>query len=339
MSAFILTRVKVTRAAMLLLTVSLFLTGCKGGEPVSPAPGTSPPAVQSKQDTRPLVLDRARDAVVVYFSTPNGKYLVPVTLPINPTQRAVEVAVEKLLAGPPDKSLARTLPEGTKIRGMYLVGNTAFVDLTGEVRRLADKEAAERGIRSLLLTVTEFPGVDQVTLLVDGQAETNLAGLELNQQMPRPEVINPGPQSEARSRIQVYFSDENALYLVPLSLGFKADATIQERARKAVEVLLTGPPTREGLSRTIWAGTRLRDLTVVEGKAIVNLSKQAIGYGGGATAESMLLSSLVYTLTDIPGISEVQLLIEGQKLDHLPEGTEVAKPIRRPDRLNFIDSR
>ncbi|MCL1816065.1 MAG: GerMN domain-containing protein, partial [Clostridiales bacterium] len=69
--------------------------------------------------------------------------------------------------------------------------------------------------------------------------------------------------------------------------------------------------------------------------AYVDFSAHLTGYGGGAAAENMMLSCLIYTLTAIPGISAIQVLIEG-RTGTLPEGLDISKPLTPQAPLNLI---
>ncbi|MBS3976776.1 MAG: GerMN domain-containing protein [Syntrophomonadaceae bacterium] len=337
------TRIVLISATIILVTIiaMCLLAGCDSKKPTSPAPSAfQGQAAQPKQERRALLLDRERNNVLVYFATKDAKNLVPVTLPINPTNRAAEIAVEKLLAGPPGPALLRkTLPEGTKIRRLYMEDSTAVIDLTGQIKNLPDRPGVELALRSLSLTLSQFPNVTEIRLLADGEQLSSLGGVDLSKPYPRPETVNLGPRPAAKTRVEVFFADQQSMYLVPLSIGVRDGSKTKELALQAAEALLAGPPANSGLIRTVWPGTKVLGLEIEGETAIIKLSKDAINYGGGATAETMLVNSLVYTLTGIQGINQVQIVINGLKLIYLPEGTDISKPIFRPDKINFIGSR
>ncbi|MEW6662010.1 MAG: GerMN domain-containing protein [Bacillota bacterium] len=337
-----LSRLALRGVALLLIAFVAggLLPGCGSKKITSPLPVvTQGQAPQPKQERRPLLLERERNIVLVFFATKGGNNLVPVTLPINPTNRAAEIAVEKLLAGPPDPALRKTLPEGTKIRRLYVEDSTAVIDLTGQITSLPDGSSVDLALRSLSLTLSQFPGVNEILLLADGESLSSLGGVDLSKPYPRPETVNLGPKPTAKTRVEVFYADEQSMYLVPISIGVRDGSGKKELALQAVEALLAGPPANSGLTRTVWPGAKVLGLEVEGDTAVINLSKDVINYGGGATAETMLINSLVYTLTGIKGINQVQMLIDGQKLSYLPEGTEISKPISRPDRINFIGGR
>ncbi|WXJ88442.1 Spore germination protein GerM [Moorella humiferrea] len=321
---------------VLLLTFVLVLAGITGGCFSKPKPAPQEDKVSNKV-RQPLLLTRELGQVLVYYLTEDGTYLVPVTITFTPTREVAKTAVEKLLAGPQVDGLKGVMPEGVKLRDIYVLDdlNTVYVDLTKELLAVQNKEQAEKAVKALVLTLTNIENVKYVNILVEGQAVTELAGLKLNTPLARPETINSLIKN-GQEGVQVYFSDAKANFLVPVTVPLPSGATAGDLPRAAVLALLAGPPADSNLVRTVWPGTRLLNFSVADGLATVDLSKEVTAYGGGSAAETALLNSLLFTLTQFPGINRVQLLIEGQKREYLPEGSAIGAPLTRPEKLNFL---
>lgn len=80
------------------------------------------------------------------------------------------------------------------------------------------------------------------------------------------------------------------------------------------------------------AGTRVLSASVAGSTATVDLSGEVKNQPGGTFGENGEFKSLVYTLTALPGIDAVQVLVEGRKLDSLPGGhLELDTPLHRAD--------
>ncbi|MBO8168722.1 MAG: GerMN domain-containing protein [Thermoanaerobacteraceae bacterium] len=306
-----------------LLISMLVLTGCSKTETNKDSQSLDK---TGKQEVTATLDDEVRDIsgetrsyVTVYYTDVDGKYLLPVNISIEPTDRAAKIAVSKLLAGPETEQVRPVIPEGTKLRDLYLKDSTAYVSLTKEFLQVFSADEAKKAVKAITLTLTEFPMVKMVQILVDGQVVTDFHGLNLESALTRPKSIN-GPTYE--KTVNVYFGDKNANFLVPYSAPVQNDDAI----KSAVQALLEGPP-EEDLTRTIWPGTRLLDIEVSGKTVVVDLSKEVVGYGGGSTAENLLVSSLIATMTQFEDIEAVQLLIEGQKIEMLPEGTDISKPL------------
>jgi hypothetical protein len=100
-------------------------------------------------------------------------------------------------------------------------------------------------------------------------------------------------------------------------------------ARSAVELLLAGPPP--GLATAIPAGTRLRGLSIADGIATVDLSRE-FESGGGSASMLGRLAEVVYTLTQFPSVTGVTFEIEGERVTTLGgEGVTLDRPQTRAD--------
>lgn len=116
---------------------------------------------------------------------------------------------------------------------------------------------------------------------------------------------------EAFTRLTVYyvFSAPTELYLVPVAVVVPATAT---PARRALEVLIQGPPPGSFLHPPIPTDTRILGLSISGGLATVDFSRE-ITRVGGARSEALLLTAVTHTLAKFPGVERVQILVEGQR--------------------------
>ena len=107
-----------------------------------------------------------------------------------------------------------------------------------------------------------------------------------------------------------------------------------ETGKAAVLALLEGPTAEEtaaGLVGAIPQGTRLLGLTIKNGVATVNLSKEYES-GGGSLSMFMRIAQVVFTLTQFPTVSKVSFQLEGQPVTALGgEGIILDHPMGRAD--------
>jgi germination protein M len=323
-----------TVLVLLLLVLAVLNSGCFN----KPKPAIQDLPGKTAKGRRPLLVDRELSQVLVYYLTQDGSYLVPVTITFTPTREVAKVAVEKLLAGPQVDGLKEVMPDGVKLRDIYILDDqqTVYVDLTKEFLQMEDNVQAERAIKALVLTLTSLDNARYVQVLIEGQTVPEVGGVKLDTPLARPATINSLLKKDNQQGVQVYFNDASARFLVPVTVALPPGAAGNDLPRAAVLALLAGPPPDSNLVRTIWPGTRLLDLKIEHGLATVNFSREVTGYGGGTSAETALLDSLLFTLTQFPEIDRVQLLIEGQKREYLPEGSAIDKPLSRPEQLNFL---
>ncbi len=307
----------------------LWLAGCR--------PGTPGRVRQAPFREQEYLLPSPVEQVSIYYLTRDERYFVPVTLKIGPTRGAPRVAVEKLLAGAPQESLASPFPPDVKLLSLKVEKGAATLDLTGEVMKIKSREAARRAFEALVLTLTEFREVKAVKVLVNGNRLPELAGYRLGGPLTRPALLNPLAPRGAGRPATIYYADSWGLHLIPITL-FLPDFLPDRSAflARVVRRLVAGPPAGSGLTPPIAPGTRVLRVEEENGIVTVDLSSEALAYGGGSTAELAFVNALVFTLTEFPGVEGVQLLFEGEKRLFLPEGTEVAHPLRRPPQLNPV---
>ncbi|MBS4026761.1 MAG: GerMN domain-containing protein [Clostridia bacterium] len=138
---------------------------------------------------------------------------------------------------------------------------------------------------------------------------TNL-GLNQKPADKDPVQVNPNPSQE-KFTAKVYFSDQDAMFLVPEEQKIAKDNRSQ--AELLVDRLIAGP-TETGHGSVIPEGTKLLSLEIVEGIAYVNFSREVkTNHWGGSAGENMTIYSVVNTLTQLPEVDRVQFLIDGEK--------------------------
>lgn len=142
-----------------------------------------------------------------------------------------------------------------------------------------------------------------------------------------------GPTTTAPSlpagRVSVYFALGEKIQPVHRAVDDAA-----EPARAAVEALLQGPTSSEqdqGLTTSVPEGTTLAGLTIADGVATIDLSRE-FEAGGGSLSMQMRLAQLVYTLTQFPTVSSVALKLDGTPVTALGgEGVQTVPPRSRAD--------
>lgn len=128
-----------------------------------------------------------------------------------------------------------------------------------------------------------------------------------------------------KTEVTLYFSDEQAMYLMPE----KRQVTVRENnvGEAVVSELIKGPGS-SSLKRTIPEDAKLLSLTVKEGIAYADFSKEIKNNNyGGSAGEIALIYSVVNSLAEVPGIESVQFLVEGAEVETLYGHMDTANPI------------
>ncbi|MBC5824970.1 MAG: GerMN domain-containing protein [Candidatus Eremiobacteraeota bacterium] len=131
-------------------------------------------------------------------------------------------------------------------------------------------------------------------------------------------------------QITLYYCKAGSGALVPMK--YTADAAMSGSALEnyAVDQLLSGPAAGQDALVLFPAGTRAV-VTQSGGTAIVDLKGPLTRpLRIGASDEIALFKSLTYTLTDLPAVKNVQVLIDGHRSAVLPGGGfELDEPLTR----------
>ncbi len=142
-----------------------------------------------------LLDSAAGPKVTVYFHRENDKgfeYFVPVTLNAGTAGDGMDVAVKCLLEGPPESSgLRSSIPEGVQINGMGVKNGIAYLNFEkGIFDYQGSDSVAENIVKSIALTLKEYPSVVGVVFLVDGQPASLPSGVLLESVIDVPVFAN-----------------------------------------------------------------------------------------------------------------------------------------------------
>ena len=94
--------------------------------------------------------------------------------------------------------------------------------------------------------------------------------------------------------------------------------------------LIKGPTANSKLKPVLPKETRLLSFSIKDKIAYVNLSKEAIK-SMSPNKEEACLKSIVWSLTTLPSIEKVKILIENKDVDTLGGNFDISKPLGRID--------
>jgi spore germination protein GerM len=162
------------------------------------------------------------------------------------------------------------------------------------------------------------------------QATTQTPTGQSNQPTTTQPVETP---TETRDR-SIYFmqATSGGSDLLPIKVNRKL-AVSDSPLLDSLNALLAGPTTAEknrGLINFIPSNTRLVSDPIIRGKtAYINFNEdfQYNTYGReGFTAQ---IKQIVWTATEFPTVDDVQILIDGNRVDFIGEGIMIGSPLRR----------
>ncbi len=158
--------------------------GCAPVVPPGPAPATpaataTAPATVTPSPETSTPAPVAGTSIKVYFAYHEKMQPAARTAPAG-TKALLKAALESLVAGPTASEKAAGLvtmvPAGTKLRGVRLSGTVATVDFNAAFASGGGSLSMTDRLAQVVYTATQFPGVDSVSLQLDGKDIKVLGG-------------------------------------------------------------------------------------------------------------------------------------------------------------------
>ena len=127
--------------------------------------------------------------IKVYYPDEQGMKLIADKRTITlDQQEKYTAAMESLLEGTTEKGQTNIIPKQTKLRSVKVANGTATVDFTGDLRKdfVGGSTGETMLVGSIVDTLTEFPEVKKVQILIDGKKVESLGGhMDLSQPLTR----------------------------------------------------------------------------------------------------------------------------------------------------------
>lgn len=250
--------------------------------------------------------------ILAFYEDENG-FVVPVNTKIPWEEGIAKATLRSMVVGnETEKRIAQSglhgvLPEGTEIRGMSIKDGVCRVDFSKSILNTSSYEQEENMITALTYTLTEFPTIKKVELLVEGQALGALPkGYEINTAFER-ENINLYGSVDGVNYTVYYKAPDTEVAGPYVPVTFSA-TKINNPAVTVVEKLFNGPPADTVLSNNIPVGINLRGVEVRDDKAVVNLGVEAVNL---SEEEFTDMKAIVVLCLEQFNISEVEYKIEG----------------------------
>ncbi|AEE96106.1 GerMN domain-containing protein [Mahella australiensis] len=269
--------------------------------------------------------------MILYFAGSQAMYVVPEVREVDVVgRRYAQTAIEELIKGPTMPGLYPTIPNGTKLRSIKVEDGTAIVDFSKEFKENHSGGSAGElmTINSIVNTLTEFPSIKSVKFLIDGKENETLAGhVVFDQPFTRNEDV-------IGQRIILYFGNKDANYLVPEYRDIQHNEL--NIVKRIVQELIKGP-MEDGLEPTMPEGLSEKDVLnakVSGDTAVINFSSNLkTKHKGGSAGETLTVYSIVNSITELPNIKRVQILIDGKVQDTLAGHMALDEPIMRNPNL------
>jgi len=175
-------------------------------------------------------------------------------------------------------------------------------------------------------TTDEKPAVQQTT----GQQTTTQQNT--NQQTNSQQTATQTTQPVQTRERSVYFTQIGKDGQILQSKVIRKIPVSDSPLRDALNVMLAGPSADEinrGILNFIPENTRILSPVVRGNTAYISFSENFMLNKFGVEGYVAQLRQIVWTVTEFSNVNDVQILIEGRRLDYLGEGIWIGSPINR----------
>ncbi|MBQ1509598.1 MAG: GerMN domain-containing protein [Selenomonadaceae bacterium] len=192
---------------MLALAILLVAGGCdpQGEKQTPSSSSSSSSAVSSSGSSVSSSSGASADAkqveakeltVKVYYPNDEGERLVAVSRKVKLSDGTDKytAAMKSLMQGTKEKGQSAIIPRQAKLRSVKVKDGVATVDFSGDILKhfVGGSTGEEMLVGSVVNTLTEFPEVTSVQILIDGNPVESLAGhMDLTVPIKRMESILP----------------------------------------------------------------------------------------------------------------------------------------------------
>lgn len=169
---------------------------------------------------------------------------------------------------------------------------------------------------SIVKTLTQIPGLDDIEFLVKGEPLKDALGQEVGCMNKDTFIQNDGNEINTYElvKIKLYFTNEGAGKLLAANRE-KHYSTNTPLERFVVEELIAGPSGQvEGLFPTINPATKVINVMTTDGICYVNLD-EAFMNSVNTVSLDMGAHSIANSLLELGTFSKVQILINGEVMD------------------------
>lgn len=307
------------RTALLavLLLMLMGLAGCGGGNDDP----TGRPNI-----SKDLLSQQPQSSVTVFYLAEDNDILIPQVYGVNSTRDTVWIALEKLLAGPADGFCRAVLPQGIKMKDLYEADGVITVTLTGDVELPDDLTTAAEAMYATVNRELTEQGRTMNALQIYYNDEA------LFDEPYTLAAVNDFAGGKAGS--YVYFTDSQAMYVVPVYLPIKESTSGYLNALLGAWV--GNPPAKSGLYSAVPKDLQINGVALNDGVLTIDFNSRVMAMNS-SNEQKLFVDSLLATLFNVNEVQTVQVMVDGVPyaealalLTSVPGDSVLAEPVEVP---------
>lgn len=177
--------------ALVLLSICLLSGGCakpdqskiKEWQDLIKIPLDKEKAAQNEKTVLPPKSENSKSGgekslqVSLYFADSSGNKLIVEERDIVKVEGIARKTMEELLKGPANVESVQVFPDGTRLRDINIKPDgLCIVDLSAEACGVINKEQERLMIYGIANTLSQFPGVKEISFMIDGAMVDSIGG-------------------------------------------------------------------------------------------------------------------------------------------------------------------
>jgi len=181
---------RMTSIAAVLAAAAMLALAAGCGDEQKPAQADSPAQTAQTKDTEKPLQEKPKEMQVnVYYPRNDGTGLIAVSRKVNTEKDdKYTAAMKSLLTGTKEKGQTNVIPKKAKLRSVTVKDGVATVDFSKELEQnfSGGSTGEEMLIGSIVNTLTDFPEVEKVQILIEGASVETLSGhMDLSEPLTR----------------------------------------------------------------------------------------------------------------------------------------------------------
>lgn len=254
----------------------------------------------------------SEEGTVIYYLNKDETAIVPVGYELHGD--GPEVNIEEILAKleetPENLGLRRTIPENVKLLDYTMDRKQLYLNFSAEYLTL-DKATEVLTRAAIVKTMAQVDGVSFIGIRVNGEPIKDTKGSVIGLMNENTFLDNMGSEENATKigLLNLYFANKKGDKLKNQTFAVEYNANVAVE-KVVVEQLIAGP-AEQGFYPTIPKDTKVMSVTTKDGVCYVNLDTGFTAQGYDVLG-TVTIYSIVNSLTDLPGITSVQILVNGE---------------------------
>lgn len=239
----------------------------------------------------------------------------------------------KKMQTPPNGELVAAFPESVELPTVFIGANGLATLLFSESYGTVTGTGEVLMRAAVVKTLCQLEGIDSVEFYVGGQPLLNAQNIPVGIMKETDFIDSTGTNTNYYQFLyaKVYYANEEGDALVASNLKIPYRG-IETEAEIVLRQLIAGP-VGEDTYPVVPENTKVLSVTTKDNVCVVDFSKQFLKKLPEVT-EEVVIYSVVNTLAELPGIYQVQILVEG-KQEKLYQKTEFLPIYER--NLNVIE--